>query len=102
MFSWICRQGHRTGLTVFILRSSIKILMLELVCERSDDHKVLKKRLMHEAMGSRKCECMFKFHGYVNRKIKALMLVILNGVHNHEMAPKLEGKILAGRLKEDD
>jgi len=29
-------------------------------------------------------------------------LVILNRVHNHEMVPKLEGHILAGRLKEED
>ena len=27
---------------------------------------------------------------------------ILNGVHNHEMKPSLEGHMLAGRLKEDD
>jgi len=29
-------------------------------------------------------------------------LIILNGIHNHEMVPKLKGHILAERLKVDD
>jgi len=33
---------------------------------------------------------------------KAWKLAILNGVHNHKTTPKLEGHILAGRLREDD
>jgi len=27
---------------------------------------------------------------------------LLNGVHNHELEPKLEGHLLAGRLKEEE
>ena len=43
--------------------------MVELVCERSGDHKVPKKKLKHEATRSRKCGCMFKLRGYVNREL---------------------------------
>jgi hypothetical protein len=75
--------------TVVIQRSSIKNPMLELVCERSDDHKVPKKKLKYEATGSRKCGCMSKLHGYVSRELKAWKLTILNGIHNHGMTLKL-------------
>ena len=43
--------------------------MLELVCKRSGDHKVPKKKLKHETMGSRKCECLFKLRGYFTKEL---------------------------------
>ncbi|RHN74822.1 hypothetical protein MtrunA17_Chr2g0314481 [Medicago truncatula] len=49
MLSSIRRQANRAGFTVGIKRSSIQNPMLELMCERSGDHKVSKKRLKHEA-----------------------------------------------------
>jgi len=45
--------------------------MLELVCERSGDHEVPKKKLKHEAIRSRKCACLFKLSGYFSKKLKA-------------------------------
>ena len=76
--------------------------MLELVCERSGEHKVPKRKVKHEATGSRKCGCLFKVRGYVVREDNAWKLTILNGVHNHEMVPHIAGHLLAGRLTEDD
>ena len=40
--------------------------------------------------------------GYLSRQTNEWGLNILNGVQNHAMEPALEGRILAGRLKEDD
>jgi len=76
--------------------------MLELVCERSGEHKVLNRKVKHEATGSRKCGCLFKVHGYVVREDNVWKLTILNGVHNHEMVPYVAGHLLAVRLMEDD
>jgi len=66
--------------------------MLELICERSGDHKVPKKRLKHEATRSIKCGCMLKLHGYVSGETIDWKLTIFNGVHNHGMVPSLEGE----------
>jgi len=49
LLSLIHQQENRVGFTVVRERSSIKNPMLELICERSGDHKVPKKRLEHEA-----------------------------------------------------
>jgi len=72
--------------------------MLQLVCERSGDDKLPKKRLKHEATDSRKCGCMFMLCGYLSRKTNDWRLNILNGVHNHEMKSILKGHMLAGRI----
>jgi len=45
--------------------------MLDLVCERSGEHKVPKRKVKHEAPGSRKCGCLFKVCGYVVREDNA-------------------------------
>jgi len=76
--------------------------MLDFVCERSGEHKVMKKKLKHEAAGSSKCGCLFKLHGYVVKEKNNWKLTILNGVHNHEILPYLVGHLLAGRLMEND
>ena len=64
--------------------------------------KCQKKKPKHESTGSRKCGCMFMVSGYLSRQTKEWGLNILNGVHSHAMESALEGRILAGRLKEDD
>ena len=70
--------------------------MLELVYERSGEHKVPKRKVKHEATGSRKCGCLFKVRVYVVREDNAWNLAILNDVHNHEMVPYVAGYLLAG------
>ncbi|KEH41959.1 hypothetical protein MTR_1g058140 [Medicago truncatula] len=64
--------------------------------------KYRRKKLKHEATGSRKCGYLFKLHGYVVKEENAWKLAILNGVHNHKMLPYLAGHLLAGILMEDD
>ena len=76
--------------------------MSELVCERNGEHKVRKRKVKHEAMGSRKCGCLFKLRGYAVMEDNAWKLAILNGVHNHEMVSYVAGHLIAGRLMEDD
>jgi len=61
--------------------------MLELVYERSGEHKVLNRKVKLEATRSIKCGCLFKVCGYVVREDNAWKLAILNGVHNQEMVP---------------
>jgi len=93
LFGWVRRQANRVEFTVVIKRScAINNPMLELVCEMSDKHKVSKKKLNHEATRSRKCGCLFKVREYVVKELNAWKLPILNGVHNHEMLPYLEGR----------
>jgi len=59
------RQANRAGFTVIIRRSCEgRNAMLELVCERSGEHKVPKTKVKHEATRSRKCGCLLKVHGY--------------------------------------
>jgi len=68
--------------------------MLELVCERSDEHKVPKRKVKHEATRSRKCGCLFKVRGYVVREDNTWKLAILNGIHNYEMVQDVAGHLL--------
>lgn len=49
LLSLIHRQENKAEFTVVRERSGIKNPMLELICERSGDHKIPKKRLEHEA-----------------------------------------------------
>jgi len=61
LLDWIHRQANKVGFAVNIKRScAIRNPMLELVCERSGEHKVPKKKLKHEATISRKCGCLFE------------------------------------------
>jgi hypothetical protein len=103
LLNWVCRQANRAGFTIVIYRSNLINPMLHVVRERSGNHKVPKKnRSKHEITGSRKCGCMFMVRGYLSRQTNDWRLIILNGGHNHEMKPSLEGHMLADRLKEDD
>lgn len=55
LLGWVRRQANRAGFTVVIRRSCEgRNAMLELVCERSGEHKVPKTKVKHEGMGSRK------------------------------------------------
>lgn len=103
LLGWVRRQANRAGFKVIIKRSyELRNPMLELDCERSGEHKVPKRKVKHEATGSRKCGCLFKVRGYVVREDNAWRLAILNGVHNHEIVSYVAGHLLAGRLMKDD
>jgi len=73
-------------------------------CERSGEYKPPKTRKKPnlEGTGSRKCECLFRLHGFFEKDIKDWWIAMLCGIHNHELTPKLAGHLLAGRLKEEE
>jgi len=75
--------------------------MLTLQCERSGVYEPpkTKKKLKLEGTSIRKCDCSFRMHGYFEKKTNDWWLAKLNGVHNHELEPKLGSHLLAGRLK---
>ena len=77
---------------------------MALQCERSGVYKPpnRKKKLNLKSTGSRKCDCMFRLRGYFEKKTDDWWLAMLNGVHNHELEPKLGTHLVAGRLKEED
>jgi len=52
-------------------------------------------------MRSRKCECLFRLHGYLS-KFNKWSLSIVNGVHNHSMDPKLKDHLIASRVAEKE
>ena len=59
LLSWVRQQANRAGFTVIIRRSCEgRNAMLELVCERSGEHKVPNRKVKHEATRSRKCGCL--------------------------------------------
>jgi len=56
LLGWVRRQANKAGFTVIIRRSCEgRNAMLELVCERSSEHKVPNRKVKHEVTGSRKC-----------------------------------------------
>jgi len=56
LFGWARRQANRAGFTVITRRSCEgRNAMLELVCERSGEHKVPNRKVKHEATRLRKC-----------------------------------------------
>ena len=72
LLGWVHRQANRAGFTVIIGRSCEgRNAMLELVCERSSEHKLPKRKVKHDATGSRKCGCLFKVREYVVRENNA-------------------------------
>jgi len=72
-----------------------------LQCERSGVYKPpkTKNKLKLEGTYSRKCDCPFRMRGNFEKKTNERWLTILNRVHNHELEPKLDGHLLACRLR---
>jgi hypothetical protein len=62
----------------------------------------LKKKSKLEDTSSRKCGCSFKMRGYFDKKTNDWWLAMLNVVHNHKLEPRLDGHLLAGRLREEE
>ena len=70
--------------------------------ERSGEYNAPEKKVKHEPTRSRKCGCLYRLRGYVNRETKECWLIILKEFHNHELVSNLEGSILVGRLRGKD
>jgi len=70
-------------------------------CEMSGEYKPSERRKKPdlEGTGSRKCECSFRLKCFFEKNTQDLWISMLCGIHNHELASKLVGHLLAGRLK---
>ena len=73
-------------------------------CERSGEYKPPKtsKKPKLEGTNSRKCECLFRLKCFFEKNTQDWWLAMLCGIHNHELAPKLTGHLLAGRPKVEE
>jgi hypothetical protein len=73
-------------------------------CERSGEYKPPKTRKKPnlQATGSRKCECLFRLHGFFGNDTIDWWDAMLSGIHNHELALKLASHLLAGSIKEEE
>jgi len=104
LLGWVRRQSARSGFTISIDKSSLKKLLLTMQYERSGEYKPPKMRTKPnlEGMGSKKYECSFRLQGFFEKDTKDWWSAMLCGIHNHELAPKLAGHLLAGRLKAEE
>ena len=70
-------------------------------CERSGEYKPPKtrKKPKLEGTSTRKCNCPFRLKCFFDKKTQDWWIAMLCGIHNYDLAPKLSGHLLAGRLK---
>jgi len=94
----------RAGFTISIDKSSTITPYMTMQCERSGEYKPPKtrKKLKLEGTGSRKCNCLFRLKCFFENKTQDWWIAMLCGIHNHDLAPKLSGHLLAGRLKAEE
>jgi len=73
-------------------------------CGRSGEYKRPKTRKKPKLEGTdtRKCNCLFRLKCFFEKKTQNWWIAMLCGIHNHYLAPKLSGHLLAGRLKAEE
>ncbi|MCH87527.1 protein FAR1-RELATED SEQUENCE 5-like, partial [Trifolium medium] len=105
LINWVRSEAAKVGFTVVIEKSDNgsgrRKQFFILGCERGGTYKVGKKRLTKEDTGSRKCQCPFRLRGYFLAS-QEWSLSVVCGEHNHKMDKKLEGHMIAGRLKPEE
>ncbi|XP_028220366.1 uncharacterized protein LOC114402012 [Glycine soja] len=70
-------------------------------CERSGQYKCRKKEFVRRNTGTGKCGCPFKLHGKLVHGGESWMVMLIYGIHNHELAKTLVGHPYVGRLTND-
>lgn len=72
-----------------------------MICERSGTYHPPIKKLKLDDTESRKCECLFKLHGYykVNDTCK---FNVVSGIHNHALSDKLVVHPIVCRLIQEE
>ncbi|KAL5194235.1 PKS-NRPS hybrid synthetase [Glycine soja] len=70
-------------------------------CERSGQYKCRKKEFVRRNTGTGKCGCPFKLHGKLVHGGEGWMVMLIYGIHNHELAKTLVGHPYVGRLTND-
>jgi hypothetical protein len=79
LLGWVRRQANMAGFTVVIKRScALRNQMLELICERSGEHKVPNKKLKREITRTIKCGCLFKVRAYVVTELNAWKSLVIH------------------------
>ena len=73
-------------------------------CERSGIYKPPKTRKKPnlEGIDSRKCNCPFRLKDFFDKETNDWWLVMLCGMHNHDLDEKLSGHLIAGRLSVEE
>jgi len=101
LLGWVRRQAARAEFTTSIDKSSLIRPYFTMQCERSGEYRPPKTRKKPKLEGtdSRKCECPFRFKCFFEKNTQDWWIAMLCGIHNHELAPKLTGHLLSGRLK---
>jgi len=105
LHGWVRRQAARAGFTISIDKSSTITPFMTMQCERSGEYKPPKtrKKPKLEGTGTRKCNCPFRLKCFFDKKkTQDWWIAMLCGIHNHDLAPKLSGHLLAGRLKAEE
>ncbi|XP_050889706.1 uncharacterized protein LOC127094994 [Lathyrus oleraceus] len=70
-------------------------------CERSDTYVPPIRKLKRDDTRSRKCECLFKLHGY--RKVDdTWKFNVISGLHNHALQNELVGYPIVCCLKPEE
>ncbi|KAH1210829.1 Protein FAR1-RELATED SEQUENCE 5 [Glycine max] len=71
-------------------------------CERNSQYKCRKKEFVRRDTGTRKCGCPFKLRGKPVHGGEGWMVMLICGIHNHELAKTLVGHPYVGRLTNDE
>ena len=101
LLGWVRRQAARARYTISIDKSSTITPYMTMQCERSGEYKPPKtrKKPKLEGTSTRKCNCPFRLKCFFDKKTQDWWIAMLCGIHNYDLAPKLSGHLLVGRLK---
>ena len=104
LLDWVRRLGAKDGCGVSIDKSVIKRSYLTMQYERSGIYKPPKTRKKPnlEGIDSRKCNCPFGLNDFFDKDTNDWWVVMLCGMHNHDLEEKLQGHLLAGRLSAEE
>ncbi|KAL5159018.1 putative protein FAR1-RELATED SEQUENCE 10 [Glycine soja] len=108
VLQWARSVAHENGFVAVIMRSDTHTGSRErssfvlIGCERSGQYKCRKKDFVRRDIGSRKCGCPFKLRGKPVIGGEGLMVKLICGIHNHELAKSLIGHPYVGRLTKEE
>ncbi|XP_052726162.1 PKS-NRPS hybrid synthetase cheA-like [Vigna angularis] len=104
LIDWVRGMPYDLGFFVVIVKSDITTGVRErktfviLVCERGGKYRKYKADPVPSVYDTRKCECPFRLKGKPCSDGDGLVLKVMCGHHNHELAETLVGHPYAGRL----
>ncbi|KAL5149601.1 hypothetical protein HKD37_13G036397 [Glycine soja] len=95
---WTRSVAYEIGFVTMIMRSDIN----NGIRGRTSFYKAKKKDLVRTCTGSRKCGCPFKLRAKPVVGGERLMVNLICGSHNNELAKSLVGHPYVGRLTKDE